>query len=99
MLNLTHISEYFIFNRVSFYLTGANVNTQNEMGMTPLHCAVDVENVFLVTLLVENGADVNLRNNDGKTAAKLAFKKIAEKRKIRADSQSLWDIMDYLSEK
>lgn len=68
--------------------------------MTPLHCAVKVENLDIVKFLVESGANVKLRNNEGKTAAELAFQKFIEKEKLRKDNnQALRDIMVFVSDK
>lgn len=44
--------------------SGANVNTTDEDGNTPLHSA-DV-NVSIIVKLLEAGADLNVKNNEGK---------------------------------
>ncbi|HTY89458.1 MAG TPA: ankyrin repeat domain-containing protein, partial [Candidatus Acidoferrum sp.] len=46
---------------------GANVNATNEFGWTALHLAVSSGNQKLVELLLAHKADVNVRNNQGKT--------------------------------
>ena len=49
---------------------GHAVNAFDEMGLTPLHHAVDYGRVEDIRLLLENGADVNARDvaNHGNTA-------------------------------
>ena len=44
---------------------GANVNTQNNDGIAPLHLAAYIENV---DILLENGARINITDNNGNTA-------------------------------
>ncbi|WP_214712851.1 MULTISPECIES: M48 family metallopeptidase [unclassified Exiguobacterium] len=53
---------------------GADVNTQDLYGDTPLHNLLYNEGVDIDTvgLLLENGADVSLENEDGMTPAELA---------------------------
>jgi len=43
---------------------GADVNTRNEQGTTPLHTSNITE---MLELLIANGADINSINEDGKT--------------------------------
>ena len=43
---------------------GANVNTQNNDGIAPLHLAAYIENV---DILLENGARINITDNNGNT--------------------------------
>ena len=47
---------------------GANVNTQDKDGNTPLMMAARKEDEELVSMLVEKGSDVSLMNNEGNTA-------------------------------
>jgi ankyrin repeat protein len=47
---------------------GANVNAQNDSGSTPLIEAVYGNHIETVKLLLEKGADPNLRKKDGATA-------------------------------
>ncbi len=53
---------------------GANVNTKNSIGLTPLHLAVNPwnNNLELVQLLLDNKADVNARDNEGRTSLSIA---------------------------
>ncbi len=44
---------------------GANVNTTNAIGSTPLHFAAISGNLDIVRLLLENGAEVNAKTNGG----------------------------------
>lgn len=45
-----------------------DINEANELGVTPLMCASNHCNVEMVEYLLENGADVNLRNIEGQSA-------------------------------
>jgi ankyrin repeat protein len=51
---------------------GANINTQDAFGGTPLMHAVMLKNLGLVKWLVENGADLDLKNENEETALALA---------------------------
>jgi ankyrin repeat protein len=57
-----------------FLQRGADVNTKNGTGLTPLlaACDTDAPSVELVRLLLDSGADVAARMSDGKTALNLA---------------------------
>lgn len=52
------------------------VNLLDKQGNSPLHIAVIKRKKFAVKTIVEGGADVNTRNNDGKTALHLLAKGI-----------------------
>lgn len=56
------------------YLTahGANIDTRDAEGYTPLHNAVRTRSDALAAFLVEQKADVNLKDNDGWTPLMLA---------------------------
>lgn len=49
------------------YEYGADLNTQDGEGNSPLYHACAVENVLLFKFLMEKGANANLINSDGKT--------------------------------
>jgi acyl-CoA-binding protein len=52
--------------------TAQLLNARDTVGDTPLHYAVNTENVELARLLLEAGADPSLENEDGETAVQLA---------------------------
>ena len=51
---------------------GADPNTRDEQGNTPLHLAVKVGWLKRVGLLVSHGADVNVKNNEGESPLSIA---------------------------
>lgn len=61
---------------------GANPNWQNEAGDTAIHCAIKSRIVLdpakFVQLLLESGADVSIRNHEGRTALDEAVLQIGE---------------------
>lgn len=52
---------------------GADMDGQNEKGMSALMFAVEQGNGDIVTLLLQHGADVDLQNKSGKTALMIAM--------------------------
>ena len=50
---------------------GQGLMSRNDYGWTPLHWAVQKENIQVVRLLLEHGADVNARDKSGKTPSQL----------------------------
>ncbi|MBA3953801.1 ankyrin repeat domain-containing protein [Candidatus Dependentiae bacterium] len=53
---------------------GAQVNTQSPLnGYTPLHYALCAQSPQLVNMLLENGANINLRNTDNKSSLENAL--------------------------
>lgn len=48
--------------------SGVNINAQDEYGYSPLHAAVSYGHDELVKHLLDNGADIDLRDNDGDCA-------------------------------
>ena len=42
---------------------GKDVNAGNDVGWTPLHISVAIKDIEIMTLLLEHGADLNLRGN------------------------------------
>ena len=50
---------------------GADINARDDVGWTPLYCAVRTKEIQAVRLLLEHGADVNARDNFGDTPSLL----------------------------
>lgn len=50
-----------------------NVNVQNDIGWTALHCATDEGKTWIVIKLIAAGADQNLETCDGETSLALAY--------------------------
>jgi ankyrin repeat protein len=53
----------------------ANPNPENESNQTPFHEALEGGHDEIIQILVENKADVNIRDKDGNTALHLAVKR------------------------
>lgn len=53
-------------------LPNAAINAQNKMGETPLHIAASHGHLDVVNLLLKNGADASIKNNDDLTAKDLS---------------------------
>jgi ankyrin repeat protein len=67
---LHHCAENGFTTSVKRLLSIRNINVNvkdDEYGATPLHCAAYNGHVEIARLLVQNGADVNAKNNDGST--------------------------------
>ena len=59
---------------------GANVNAQNQHGQTPLMIAIFTENIHIVELLMDNGADISPHDNlNSETALNYAAKQSSGK--------------------
>ncbi|MCS7244590.1 MAG: ankyrin repeat domain-containing protein [candidate division WOR-3 bacterium] len=54
---------------------GADINSKNEYGKTPLHIAVENNYEDIVKVLLENKADVNIKDNNGNTPLHIAVMK------------------------
>jgi hypothetical protein len=64
------------FELIGFLIKrGAAVNAQANNGMTPLIVAASIENLDAVKLLIENGADRNIKDAKGQTAEAWAAKR------------------------
>lgn len=58
---------------------GGKVNSSDNLGLTPLMCAVEDGDYEIVKLLVESGADINAKRKDKKDALKIAQEKKNDK--------------------
>lgn len=52
---------------------GANINAQDHVGNTPLHCATDFCDIQIVKFLCDHGSNTSIENNDKKTPVDLAI--------------------------
>lgn len=53
--------------RVCIHRNRDHVNTLDQQGLAPLHCAANTANLFAVRLLVDYGADLSLKSSSGLT--------------------------------
>uniref|UniRef100_A0ABD2XEW2 Uncharacterized protein n=1 Tax=Trichogramma kaykai TaxID=54128 RepID=A0ABD2XEW2_9HYME len=72
-----------------------NINIQTTAGNTPLHLAVSLGNEKVVELLLRQGADPNLANNDGDTALHLICKRYGDNDLMKI----LFEVCDQLKKK
>lgn len=55
-------------NLISVFLNnGADINTKDKLGRTPLSLATQTGNLEIINLLLDKGADVNAKDNSGDT--------------------------------
>ncbi len=54
---------------------GADVNSRDKEGATPLHSSIFTGNIEIVKLLLNHGAKINARDNKGLTPLTLASKR------------------------
>jgi ankyrin repeat protein len=59
--------------RASVTIGGVDINAGCDRGQTALHCAALVRNAAMLRFLVELGADIDRRENDGRTALHVLF--------------------------
>ena len=52
------------------------VNIQDNQGMTPLHYAVLIEDVEIITALIDSSADIDISDKNGETPNDMAEEKI-----------------------
>lgn len=52
----------------------SKLNDQNADKNTPLHLALNIGNIDIIRILIDNGANINIKDNEGKTAVQLAIK-------------------------
>ncbi len=83
-INIHHAAYIGALEKVrSLIEDGSNINTKEKAGgRTPLHRAVEGGHKEVIKLLLENEADINIKNNSGETplknAVKLGYREIAE---------------------
>ena len=71
LLKLCFSSKYYVEEVKKLIKKGADVNTKNQNGWTPLHLASWNRYLKIVELLIKNGADVNAENKRDKTSLDL----------------------------
>ena len=55
------------------HILGANLNTEDEKGYTPLHLSLNSGSLEVMETLIKHGATINAKNKEGKTPLKLAL--------------------------
>ncbi|WP_395462943.1 ankyrin repeat domain-containing protein [Wolbachia endosymbiont of Cantharis cryptica] len=61
----------------------ANMNICEQQGYTPLHLAVQKDYFYIAQLLIEKGADLSIRCNDGYTAIDMFISKAHNEKNIK----------------
>ncbi|KAH0603113.1 uncharacterized protein H6S33_008117 [Morchella sextelata] len=71
--DITNECPDWVYALVIKYLidAGADLNVQDEHGMTPLHLAVSRRETVMIELLLNNGVNALITNNDGVRASKV----------------------------
>jgi hypothetical protein len=69
---------------------GADVNAQDDLGMTALMCCARQNNMETVGILLDAGADINMRDKKGNTAMEYAKEFALDKDIIRTLSEVLY---------
>lgn len=72
------------------------IDSQDELGRTPLHIAVEIGNSDLVALLLKYNANRNIRNNDMKTPYDLAIDSHTKQAEEIVEQLSIEDYMSKL---
>ena len=69
--SVVHYSVLFVLFQL-LLSHGANVNACDNWNYTPLHEAANKGKLDVCVVLLQNGADIQIRNTDNKTAIDLA---------------------------
>jgi ankyrin repeat protein len=71
---LMHLTRLNLINLTTYCLSiyKDNINQQDIFGYTALHYAALSENTILANILISNGADISIKNNDGDTPTHIA---------------------------
>lgn len=64
-------NTYFVEHYITHY--ESNINTQDDMGNTPLQYAISLNKPTIMKVLLEHGADINLKNNLGDAPTRIAL--------------------------
>ena len=77
---------------------GADIDSRDSKGQTPLEVAILARNTLLIQFLLDRGADVNVRDNHGATALMVACSRSSlEVDKLLLDNGSAIDAGDSVS--
>lgn len=76
---------------------GANINSLDPTHQTPLFVAMATKNFERIKWLIQNGADIHIKDNKGKTA--LQYLEKGNKKFIQSKQESIRNIKNFLLEK
>lgn len=65
--------------------SGAEVNTKDKNGNSPLHLAIKTQNYDLASLMVEKGGDIDILNKEGKSPRELLQENLEELNRNHSD--------------
>ncbi|XP_058809996.1 uncharacterized protein LOC131675146 [Phymastichus coffea] len=75
-IGLTH---YQCNKLIKYFINkGCDINLQDNLGRTPIHVAVEEENVNELDILLTNGADPNILDNEGKTVFEHSWQRLGK---------------------
>jgi ankyrin repeat protein len=61
-----------IGNALSLIQAGANLNSKDNIGNTPMHLAIMQENLELVKVLHQHGGDASIKNFEGQSGLEMS---------------------------
>ncbi|GEM_PF-3407594 len=73
---LAIMASYGDIDSVKFLISkGADIDSKDDLGSTPLFCAAESGSIEVVKFLILQGADINIIDKEGNTALRMAIKR------------------------